>query len=297
MNDFKIVLLGHLGVGSIFGMITRGNEQNRFQRWLRNEAWEKAKTAVGVPGTYPDILVIGGEVGEGQNRLDFCEDIWLPDYEKQSMMGAELISEWIGENTKEVLILYAHRYHGMKEIRFEDLLAKDLKILHPNKKILVGTQFIRSYFGKTLRFRHGTSGAFVYLSSANERQIKFNLIEYSLGKTPKYDFSYEFHNHRAAGAMFETIGSMWCPCFKLIDRYAELRHPDAWLPDIGLLAITFQVRFGDVRVNNDPILFYPPFRFEDLETAIRDFNKVLEEKRKETYKRQLELLKKDTSCS
>jgi len=291
MYNFKIVLLGHLGVGSIFGMTTKGKEQNRFQVWLRNEAWEKAKSAVGIPETYPDVLVIGGEVGEGQNRLEFCEDIWLPDYEKQSMMGAELISEWIGENTKEVLIVYAHRYHGMKEIRFEDLLAKDLKILHPDKKILIGTQFIRSYFGKTLRFRHGTSGAFVYLSSANERQIKFNLIEYSLGKTPKYDFSYEFHNHRAAGAMFETIGSMWCPCFKLIDRYGELKHPDAWLPDIGAVVITFQDRFGNIRINNDLLLYYPPFRFEELEETIFNFKQYLREQEEKTYKEQINLLK------
>jgi len=290
--DFKIVCLGHLGVGSIFGIAPKGKEQNKLQKWLRDEAWEKAKEAIGIPETYPNVLVVGGEVGEGQNRKYYCEDIWLPEPTLQSKAGAELISEWIGPETREILLLYGHQYHGLRDMRFEDLLYRDLKIRWPDKTIRVGTQFIRSYFGKTLRFRHGVSGAFTYLASANERQIKFNLQEYALGKTPRYDANYEFHNHRAAGAVFETIGSYWCPCFKLLDKYGQFTHPEAWLPDIGVLVVSFERRFKEIRINNDLVIFRPPFLFEQLEEAVQDFKDYLQELQQKSYKEQLKLLRK-----
>lgn len=260
-GTFKILHLGHLGVGSIFGMTSEGSEQNKFQVWLR-EKWNTAKKLVGVP----QVLIIGGEPIEGFNPKSFAEDIWLPRKLDQLDMSLDLIWEWIDPDaTQEILILYGHLYHGSREIRVEKLLAQRLGDKELNAK--AGVLFEREYFGLIFRFWHGSSGAFVYKASSKERQIKFNLEESALGKTPGFDQQYTYHPHQYYGAILASIRATSCPAWKLIDTWAEFKHPDAWLPDIGVLVTTFEERFGTIRVNNDEVLFKPPFRYDQLEQA------------------------------
>lgn len=260
---WKIVHIGHIGVGSIVGMTSKGNEQNKQQKFLR-EVWNKSKKLVGMPNE----LILGGEIIEGNNPKQFAEDIWLPEKLDQLNMSFDLVMEWIDHNIiEEVLILYGHIYHGSKEMRVEEILAQRLRDNGVNAK--AGVLFERKYFGKIFRFWHGSSGAFVYKASSKEREIKFNLIASALEKTNKFDEQFTYHNHQSYSAMFSNVNASSCPAFKLIDKYAELKHPDVWLPDIGLITTTFERRFKETRVNNDVITYNVPFRAEDLEEAIK----------------------------
>jgi len=261
---WKIVHLGHLGVGSIFGMVSVGlYGQNKYQHWLR-EQWDEAKK-IGIP----DVLIIGGEVIEGNNPKNFAEDIWLPRKLDQLDMALKLILEWVDlKITKEILILYGHTYHGSKEIRVEELLAQRLSDRGFNAK--AGVLFEREYFGKIFRFWHGSSGSFVYKASSKERQIKFNLEKSALGKTPRFDQQFTYHTHQHYSATLSPIRATSCPAFKLMDTYASMKRPDIWLPDIGILVTTIEKRFKGIRVNNDEIIFNQPFRFDELEQAMKE---------------------------
>jgi hypothetical protein len=270
-----IVHIGHLGSGGAFGLVPLGKEVNKQQKWLA-QAWEGCKEAFGVPNRYPTVLVLGGEIIEGRNPKGGGEDIingWL-----HSQIEAIIprICEWIGKETREVLILPSHKYHGSIEYPIEEAVADKLRIRHPSKRIEVSPQFKRVFFDNiVLRFVHGGSGAFVYLSSANERSIKFNLVAAQQAKVTPVDYSYEYHGHRLAGALFGTANSMWCPCFKLLDTRGQMLNPDAWQPDIGIVITTFEERFGKVRVNNDVVLFVPPFEFEELENERKRFTSTV----------------------
>lgn len=270
--DYKIVHLGHLGVGGAFGIAPDGNELNREQAWIR-EAWNNSKQSVGIPSHYPEMIILGGEVIEGTNPKNGGENIssaWLMN---QIDDAVSCIQEWVGEETQEILLCYAHGYHGAQNFRIEDIVADKLKIIFPGKNIQAGTYFDRTRFGKVLRFIHGKNGAITYLSSANERTLKFNLQQAGLGKTHKVDQIYEYHGHRVAGAIFEQVGSLWCPCFKLMDISGQMQNPDGWRPDIGIMITTFEERFGETRICNDTLLYVSPFEYTDLELERVRFNK------------------------
>jgi len=292
VKKFTIVQLGHLGVGGVFGIAPRGREQNNQQEWIR-KCWDESKKIFGIPRKYPTLLIVGGEPIEGRNKKEEEEGIWIPRLDDQIKASAKVIAEWIGTETK-VLILYSHTYHGSSEMRVEALLETELKTLFPNNEIISGIEFKRSYFGKTLRFRHGDSGGYVYLATGNERNIKFNLQEVGLGKVTKVDQNYEFHTHRLASAIYETLQSTWCPCWKLLDIFGQFKKPDAWCPDIGMMITTFEKRYGSIRVNNDALIFHAPFEFEDLEQSKIQFKGWLDrENRKDQIRVKKLLSKKD----
>jgi len=273
IEQFKIIHLGHLGVGGAFGISPIDKEQNRQQKWLR-KVWEEAKQIIGIPNRYPEILVLGGEIIEGVNPKNGGENITSGWRMTQIEDAVSCIKEWVGKETQEILLLYAHTYHGSQEFRVETVASDKLKVEFPNKKnnIVADTHFDKLISGKVLRFIHGGSGATIYLSSANERTLKSNLQQSALGKTYKVDQIYEYHGHRVAGATLEQVGSIWCPCFKFTDTVGQMRNPDGWRPDIGIMITTFEDRFGATRINNDTILFVPPFEYNDLEKERIRFN-------------------------
>lgn len=261
---WKITHIGHEGFGSIFGLTSQGREQNQYQLWLRDK-WNLTKKIIGKP----NVLILGGEIIEGNNPATFAEDIWLPRKLDQLDMSFNVANEYIDTKvTDEVLILYGHIYHGSKEVRVEDILAQRLRDNGINAKS--GNLFEREYFGKIFRFWHGSSGAFVYKASSKERQIKFNLEKAALGKTPRFDQQYTYHTHQHYGALLSPIRAISCPAWKLMDTYAELKHPDSWIPDIGMIVTTIQERFGEVRVNDDEIIYNVPFRFDELEQSKKE---------------------------
>jgi len=252
-TPIRILHLGHLGVGGTCGIAPEGKEKSEIQQWL-TETKKELKKLVGIPKKYPDVLIVGGEIIEGRNHKNHGEQIYM-QINDQISGAVDVISEFIGKNTKEVIVLYAHRYHASYETRIEEIASTMLKLRFPKLTITCTPKAERTYLGKNLRFLHGHGGGTVYICSSQERNIKMNLQQAALGKVNKIDNHYSYHTHRLATASVEGVKSITCPAFKVMDLGGEMINPDGWLADIGALMTTIEVKYGDVRIRDDPILF------------------------------------------
>lgn len=250
-------------MGGIYGLCPEGEEINRYQEWL-TDCKNDVKKKLGIPKTYPDVVILGGELTEGKNVKTHGEDIYL-HMEDQIDGAVKLATEFIGKDTKEVLIPFAHKYHNSMDMRNEYIIRDRLRDRFPKVNIQCGDFFDRTYYDKNFRFVHGSGGGIQRLCSKPESDIRMNLQQSALGKANKIDCSYSYHTHRLAGSMVETIMCYTCPCFKFTDTGGRMKNPDGWLSDIGVMVTTVEELYGSVRIRNDPILYKPDFHIEDLE--------------------------------
>ena len=269
MNEkpIEILHLGHFGVGGIYGLCPENKEVNDGQKWLTEI---KRKVLELVPN--PDVIIFGGELLEGRNVKNHQEDIFL-SLEEQIDGAVKLMREFISENTKEIIIPFAHDYHGSSEMRIENIIRDRLKDSYPDKSIVSGTYIERKYLDKTFRFIHGSGGGTQRLLSKPESDIRMNLQQYALDKANKIDRYYSYHTHRLAEGGIENIRNITCPAFKLTDTGGQMRNPDAWLPDVGVLITTVEEKYGEVRVRDDPVIFKPSFHIEELENTVKNWIK------------------------
>lgn len=267
----EILHIGHMGIGSIYGICPEGQEINKGQIWLTSIKYI-IKKLLDIPNKSPDVIVFGGELIEGRNVKNHQEDIFL-SMEVQIDCAVKIMKEFIGTNTKEIIIPYAHSYHGSDDMRIEDLIRDRLKDVFKSINIISAPYIERTYIGKNFRFLHGSGGGVVYLCSKPERDIRMNLQQYALDKSNKIDRHYTYHTHRLADGGIENIRNITCPCFKLMDTGGQIQQPDGWIPDIGVIVTTVERKYGDVRIRDDPIIFKPAFHLEELENTVGNWIK------------------------
>lgn len=265
----RIIVLGHIGAGSVYGMTAKEGwttddgkitiKPNKYQRWLR-KLWDEAKEKFRTP----NVLVVLGEPIEGTNPHGFGEDIQIPRIEDQIDLDVELLDEWIGEDTEEVLLTFSHTYHGLNQERVEAQIAKLLRERHPDINIEYGVLFYRQYHGLTVRFIHGSTGAFVYRVTERGRRLKINREEAAIGKAPLVNLEVIAHTHADLEARMQDDAFLSVPCMKLRDTYASFKNPDAFNPDIGITIIEFMERYGKVTIEPFTLRAIPPFDFEGL---------------------------------
>ena len=211
-----------------------------------------------------EVKNCSSEIIEGRNPKNHGEQIYM-QLNDQIKGAVDIISEFIGKDTKEVILLYAHRYHASYETRVEEIASAMLRMKYPNITITCTPKTERTYMNKNLRFKHGHGGGVVYICSAQERDIKMNLQQAALGKANRIDNHYTYHSHRLATASIEDIHSITCPAFKFMDLGGEMIHTDGWLADIGAVMTTVELKYGDIRVRDDPILFKPKHFEKEIE--------------------------------
>lgn len=220
----EILHIGHMGVGGIYGICPEGKEINNGQEWL-TDIKNSIKHLLDISNKSPEVVVFGGELIEGRNIKNHQEDIFL-SMEAQIDGAVELMKEFIGSNTREIIIPYAHSYHGSDDMRIEDLIRDRLKDTFKYINIVSAPYIERIYANKRFRFIHGSGGGTAYLCSKPERDIRMNLQQYALDKANKIDRHYTYHTHRIADGGIENIRNITCPCFKLMDSGGQIQQPD-----------------------------------------------------------------------
>lgn len=239
------------------------------QRRLKDK-WEKDKTTFGISnGIYPDDLFILGESIEGLNEKQKSEDILVPRLDDQLKEAVDLIFEWIGKETKNVYITYSHSYHGSysKEFKIEDTLKDKLDLLISKSgfetKVHVSPLFDLPYYGKILRFRHGSRQG-KNRASIIESIIKDSLIREALQDTCGFHVAFESHSHRRASVGYGNRYAYWVPCYKLLDTNGTFLNPDEWIPDIGCTIVSFKEVYGEVKVIIDMLVDKIPLSIEKV---------------------------------
>jgi hypothetical protein len=279
----KIVIIGHLGACSAVGSTPIGKEINNKQRWLNKIRQEHIKVA-DLINSPPQTLVFLGENTEGTNPKGKHKDIYKPHISDQIDESVDMMMEYVSDGVKDIYLVYSHEYHEeyshTKEIRDKlelELLKKGYHInieLHPFKDTIIQ--------GKTFRFIHGNGGSGKNRTSKLESDLKENKIRAADGDTTKVDYIFSSHTHRIGTAGYGKSISHTVPCYKLLDSKGEQMNPDIWYPDIGLTIVTFEERFGEIRVNIDDITSRIPFRFEEIleernkwEKRMKEYEQIL----------------------
>lgn len=235
INPKFLIHIGHIGIGGLFGCwspLSAG-------KWLDalvNKCLKDTKKF----RKKPHILLIYGEATEGRNKNDYNEDIWLPRIYGQIDLVVDWIALWVTPQTIEVLIPYAHTYHGSKEFRVEDIIAEKLRAKGINAK--AGMIFTKNFYGENYRFMHEYSSASVFKSSVKERKIKDNaeMVGHGVADLIKYEYTEHWHQMASAGLFRSQYTNV--RCFKLSDTYAQ-QKPDKFAPDLGMVVTKF-VRVG-----------------------------------------------------
>jgi hypothetical protein len=180
--------------------------------------------------------------------------------------------EYINKGIEDIYLVYSHEYHEeyshTKEIRDKLELETLKKGLHINIEVGSFKEIVKH--GKVIRFIHGNGGSGPNRTSKLESDLKQNKIRAADGDVPRVDYIFSAHTHRIGTAGYGKSISHTIPCYKLLDTKGEQMNLDMWHPDIGLTIVTFECRFGEVRINIDDITTTVPFRLEEV---LKEYNK------------------------
>lgn len=239
----KIAIVSDIHAGSIFGMLPpafinsedKVVEQNVGQAHLW-KCWENF--AGEVKTLQPDVIVVNGDVIDGQQRKSIGVELSLPmmsDQEEAAIQTLRVLrnaapnAEWFFVQGTEYHDLTAA--HGLESVasRMEGRTYSGLGTGRYSKEILD-----LEIEGVIINIAHhidGTGG--IYRATAADREGIWSALAGKEGKSPKADVVIRSHVHSFVHVEHESKHIVVTPCWELQTRYA--RHKSAYrlIPSIG----------------------------------------------------------------
>jgi len=181
-NIMRIVMLADLHIGSRWALTDpkvtpaycpgKQIQEKLYSKWLEATSgkWRR-----------PDVLVLNGDLVDGQGRKSSGVEQWTTDPWEQIEHAAELIRMW---KAKKIYVIGGTDYHqllGNTGFEMEELLARELKAeFYPNQenvpdsmKKRSGYHWFLTFDKVTVHFAHhvGVSKVFHYMSTPIAREM------------------------------------------------------------------------------------------------------------------------------
>ncbi len=232
-----IAFISDLHVGSSYGLFPKGIETpqgneiklNKGQEKLLeywNEFWSKADR------WDVDTVIDCGDSCSGLNRKEFGVNLMASDLEVQKDAYVSLIKPHV--KGRQYINITGSGYHQSLDTKIQKDIAKRLggkfygaiANIHPVKT------------SRIINISHGVGGAFVYRSTALDREGLFQLASTALGKIPKVDIVVRGHLHSFIHLHMPSQHLIQLPCWVayepnkiMLKSYGKLQ------PDIGAVIL------------------------------------------------------------
>jgi len=192
----SVVILSDLHCGSVYGLTTPEHFNAEHKRDYQEEAYLKYKELT-KKWVKPDILIVNGDLIEGNQSKQGGAELITPNREIQGEMAIDLLEMW---NAKQIYMTFGTAYHVSEKAEdFEYTIAKRLTDRGTNTHI-EGRLYI-NVEGITFDIRHkiGTSSVPYARATAVLREITWDLIKEANGTGPDVDCVIRSHAHYHIG--------------------------------------------------------------------------------------------------
>lgn len=238
-----VLTISDLHVGSKVALSTnsRTDSYSNLRKKIFN-VWEKMTTDY----SEPDLLILGGDLIDGQNRKEGGIGTTTNDLLEQADEAVELIKQI---KAKQTIVVRGSQYHVSPHgtgLQIEEYIARQLDAQpHPIEK---GNHSAWHWFvtvnGYTFHIHHKISVPRVwhYKSTPLARAMMMTKLHNSLrGEMAKYRVNcvLRAHCHSFIAVEYATTLGMTLPCWKVLDDYLEREDPLSYIPDIGF--VTWQI--------------------------------------------------------
>ncbi len=243
----RIVALADMHVGSAVGLALPDETPNDCWRKVRRAiygAWERCVDRYGGP----DVLIVNGDIVDGQNRKKAGACIWTTDLMAQADMAAELLGKW---KAGKIFVIRGSDYHvdaGNSGLNVEEIVARNIcaeeyphqEDVQVDRRNHSGAHWYITIEDVTFHVSHkiSISRVFHYQSTPTARQMLQaqlnNQLRHEMGNA-KIKIVLRAHAHYFNALAFS--GSFGCvqPCWKALDEYMVANGPLDISPDLGLL--------------------------------------------------------------
>lgn len=247
----RVVAIGDLHVGSLVALA--GPEADRpgdSFRGIRRRLFAAWREAIKHAGR-PDVLVVNGDLVEGQNRKGGGIGVWSCDLLEQADHCCELLRMW---RAKRIVVVRGSPYHveaGHSGVQVEEYIGRRLNAVENDGQASAWEWYL-DVEGVCFHVSHriAVSRVFHYQSTPTARQLlqarlndRLRHLVNSCGR--KIQIVLRGHAH-----YYNTVGYSGCdgfvlPCWKAYDDYLLKTGPLDISPDIGY--VEFECDKGSYR--------------------------------------------------
>lgn len=236
-GPFRVRVVGDLHVGSEWGLWPPGVVDDNGREYPQNAAqkylWD-CWTHLWSTAPAPDLVVVNGDLIDGPkwtNRLDMSLTTTSLDLQQRALV--HVLRAAVAE--RPWYCVAGTQYHEPERLGVVAAYLGANK--GPNGEQVLDELYYRAR-GKLLEVRHHPGGGSVlYRGTTLNRELILSILAAHRGKTPLPDVVVYGHLH--AYAMYQDYGItvVLCPAWQLQTRYARMKNPKRWVPDIGCVDI------------------------------------------------------------
>lgn len=249
----RVVAIGDLHSGSMFSVADPSRSPTHDAAYpMRKILFEKYKAATkNKQWKNPDVLIVGGDCVDGQNRKKSGIGTWTSDLLEQADHAEHLIRMWGAE---KVIMIRGSGYHvdaANSGLQIEELIARKIKAVPAvNQPLNVDEDNrIRSEFdwyininGYTIHASHkiAVSKVFHYQSTPTARQM----LQARLNDALRHEIAdvdlrikcvMRWHAHYFNTVGYSGTDGFVLPCWKGLDEFMRANGPIDISPDLGFV--------------------------------------------------------------
>ena len=253
----RVVAIADLHTDSIVGLAPKGRGSD-IGRPIRDAIYQKWCEATSGPWKNPDVLIVDGDIVEGQNRKSGGLGVITTDLYEQMADAVDLLKMW---KAKKIYIIRGSGYHVEADhsgIQCEEQIARNLgaeeypnqEHIDPERRDHSGWHWYISVGPETFHASHhiAVSKVFHYMSTPTARAMldaKLNdMLRHELGKF-RTSIVLRAHAHYFNHVEYSSSHGFVLPCWKAVDEFGAKRGAISLSPDIGYLG--FEIGKGGMR--------------------------------------------------
>lgn len=253
----RVVAIADLHTDSVVGLALpgRGGAVGQPIREAIYQQWEAATKG---PWKRPDVLIVNGDLVEGQNRKSGGVGVITTDLYEQIDDATELLGMW---NAKRIYIIRGSGYNVEADhsgLQCEEQIARNLGAEeYPNQEHIdvrrrdrSGWHWYITIGTETFHVSHhiAVSKVFHYMSTPTARAMldaKLNdMLRHEVGKH-RTSIVLRAHAHYFNHVEYSGSHGFVLPCWKAVDVFAMKRGAISLSPDLGYLG--FEIGGGGMR--------------------------------------------------
>ena len=193
----------------------------------------------------PDILIVDGDLVDGDDHLNYAREVWATDPIDQINLGKHFIEMW---NAKEVYVIYGSKYHvQLKGLPIEQVIAREVKAK------AAGWRLVKDFAGVSTSISHKitfSKSSWQYRTTPLAIQMVLNRLQNGVNSA---DLILRGHAHYFCFAGFSDQLAMVVPGFQGQTPFMAQNFPEL-IPKIGMVSIDLPTLDWEARTWDGPLL-------------------------------------------
>lgn len=254
-KPLRVVALGDLHVGSTVAVADPGSTPtNDAAAELRSRLFDRWRESAEGPWSRPDVLIVNGDIVDGQNPKGGGLGTWTNDLFHQADHAVQLLRMW---RAKKIFVIRGSNYHvqaGRTGLHLEEYVARQLgaepypnqENVEPEARERSGWEWYLNLGGVTFHVTHkvGVARVFHYRTTPLARQMlqaKLNdQLRHEMDKNLRIRVVLRSHAHYYITVGHSGSDGWILPCWKALDEFMLSNGPLDISPDIGFVGYTIK---------------------------------------------------------